>query len=640
MGAFIGRGSEIARGVAAIEGAAGGEGALLLVAGDAGMGKTALARALAKEAASRGFAVLESRGWEGAGAPAFWPFIQVFRGLLREHDAVARAALGKTPGRVAKVARVVPEILSAGEGGAVASDDAAERFALFDAVAGWLRDVACERPLFVVLDDLHAADPSSLSMLQLVARELRCARVVVVGTYRHRGLPDGADVLDRLARIGREGAVVELEPLGRDDVVRMMVAAKGAAPPAIAEMVYRTSEGVPLFVEEILRAMSAPGAALLSGAPIPSGVRSVVRDRLVRLDADTQRELEAASVVGRTFTLALVGLLTPDVDAGRIHELVERAAKADVVERLAPGRYGFTQAMIREALYREIEGGTRAKLHATLADALEKGEAEGTLWDRAQHALRAAPVTGVARAVAVAEEAAAAAVGVSAFEDAAGLLRRALAVLDIAAGDAGVRARVASALARMEAATTIPTTTVSAPATPTVPARVTLAREGALWTATFAGALVRLKDSRGVQMLATLLERPGEEIHALTLSAASEGAPPGGDSGEALDREAIDAYRERVVELEDEIREAEAWNDAGRVERARTEMELLRAELSRAVGLGGRSRRAGSDAERARTNAQRRIKEAIRRIAELCPDAGKHLDRSVRTGTFCSYVPD
>jgi non-specific serine/threonine protein kinase len=169
--------------------------------------------------------------------------------------------------------------------------------------------------------------------------------------------------------------------------------------------------------------------------------------------------------------------------------------------------------------------------------------------------------------------------------------------------------------------------------------RVEIEREGELWTVRLGDLVVRLKDSRGLEMLHHLVARPGQEIHALTLSAPSGGGA-GGDSGEVLDQEAIDAYRERLTEVEDDLREAEAWNDTARAERARTEIELLRTELSRAVGLGGRARRAGSDAERARVNVQRRLRDAMRRIAEHEPAIGRHLDRAVRTGTFCSYVPE
>jgi hypothetical protein len=299
--------------------------------------------------------------------------------------------------------------------------------------------------------------------------------------------------------------------------------------------------------------------------------------------------------------------------------------------------------MIREALYREIAGGTRAKLHAAIVTALEQGRAEASAFERAQHALRAAPVIGAERAVAAVEEAARAAEAVHATEDAADLLNRALTMLantHVTSGNIDVtmlKQRVSTALAKLESRTE------PSVAPPSVAgAHATLEREGELWIARFGTALVRLKDSRGLQMLATLLERPGEEVHALTLSApgAEDGRPRDSDSGEVLDREAIDAYRERLVEVEEELREAEAWNDSGRAERAKTEMELLRSELSRAVGLGGRVRRAGADAERARINAQRRLKDAIRRIAEQSSEAGRHLERTVRTGTFCAYEPE
>jgi hypothetical protein len=380
-------------------------------------------------------------------------------------------------------------------------------------------------------------------------------------------------------------------------------------------------------------------------------VRTVIRDRLGRLDDASQKDLSVASVVGTRFTLALVGLLsgaTPEA----VHEVIERAAAADVVERLAPGRYAFSHTMIREALYREIPGGERAKLHAAIVDAMEGGRAEGTIADRAYHALRAAPIIGVTRAVTTAREGATAAMQVHAFEDAAELLRRALAVLDLAAGDAAVqklRTEVTAALAAVKSrerpqdvlAAPAPARTQDVPGAPApAPTSIGLVRDGELWTVTFGDILVRLKDSRGVQMLARLVEQPGQEIHALVLCTSGGETTAAGDSGEVLDREAIDAYRERLVEVEEELREAEAWNDPARAERARTEMDLLRSELSRAVGLGGRSRRAGSDAERARVNAQRRLRDAVRRITEHSAEIGRHLERAVRTGTFCAYVPD
>jgi hypothetical protein len=113
-----------------------------------------------------------------------------------------------------------------------------------------------------------------------------------------------------------------------------------------------------------------------------------------------------------------------------------------------------------------------------------------------------------------------------------------------------------------------------------------------------------------------------------------------GDAGEVLDAEAKRAYRTRMLELREELEEAEQWNDAVRAERARDELEALEAELSRAAGIGGRDRRVGKAAERARVNVQRRLTDALKRIAEIDAELGKHLGAAVRTGTYCSYVPE
>jgi hypothetical protein len=216
---------------------------------------------------------------------------------------------------------------------------------------------------------------------------------------------------------------------------------------------------------------------------------------------------------------------------------------------------------------------------------------------------------------------------VHAFEDAADVLRRALAVLDLAPDGEPLRARLVEALEKTRAQE------------PERGATFTLLLEGELWTVRLGKSVVRLKDSRGLRMLARLVERAGEEIHALDLMSNAPSEVVAGDAGEMLDREAIGAYRARLLEVEEEVREAEAWNDAARLERARSEGEFLRAELSRAVGLGGRSRRAGADAERARVNCQKRIRDAVQRIAQQDAVLGRHLLAAVRTGTFCAYVP-
>jgi tetratricopeptide (TPR) repeat protein len=167
-----------------------------------------------------------------------------------------------------------------------------------------------------------------------------------------------------------------------------------------------------------------------------------------------------------------------------------------------------------------------------------------------------------------------------------------------------------------------------------------LTREGEYWTVAGAGGVCRVKDGRGIQMLAQLCAHPGQEFHVLALMGATgDEAADSGDAGALLDEEAVAEYRARVAELDEELAEAQAWADTGRAERLRSEREAVAAELSRGVGLGGRARRSGSAAERARTNVQRRIRRSIQKIGETLPALGAYLDRAVKTGTFCSYEP-
>jgi tetratricopeptide (TPR) repeat protein len=179
-------------------------------------------------------------------------------------------------------------------------------------------------------------------------------------------------------------------------------------------------------------------------------------------------------------------------------------------------------------------------------------------------------------------------------------------------------------------------------------------REGDYWSVVFEGRTVRVRDLKGIRYLARLLADPGREFHVLDLVAAESGrvaaAEAGraaglshtgpGDAGEMLDARAKDAYRRRLAEIEDDIEQARALGDPERAAQADAERDFLVRELSRAVGLGGRDRRAASPSERARVSVTRAIRQAIVRVAEHHPELGEHLDRTIRTGTYCAYVPD
>jgi hypothetical protein len=171
--------------------------------------------------------------------------------------------------------------------------------------------------------------------------------------------------------------------------------------------------------------------------------------------------------------------------------------------------------------------------------------------------------------------------------------------------------------------------------------------EGEYWTVTYEGRVLRLRDSKGMRVLSDLLANPGRPrasldlerlgIHGDEMTARALAA---GDAGEILDEQARRAYRARVAELREAMEEAEAGGKADQAGAMREETDFINRELGRALGLGGRSRHAGSTAERARLNVTRAVKSAMYRIAAADPELALHLQATVRTGTVCVYAPD
>jgi len=200
-----------------------------------------------------------------------------------------------------------------------------------------------------------------------------------------------------------------------------------------------------------------------------------------------------------------------------------------------------------------------------------------------------------------------------------------------------------------------------------LPAQAIFSKEGEYWTVGRGGSAFRLKDTKGLGYLARLLRHPAVEFHVLDLAGGFAGQreagetsqsahelPRGdedlekagihigslGDAGEMLDEQAKVAYRRRLSELREELEEAKELGNVGRAERAEQEIDALTSELSRAVGLGGRNRRAASASERARQSIGKTIKSVLERIAQSDAAIGDILSRCIKTGTFCSYQPD
>jgi tetratricopeptide (TPR) repeat protein len=178
-------------------------------------------------------------------------------------------------------------------------------------------------------------------------------------------------------------------------------------------------------------------------------------------------------------------------------------------------------------------------------------------------------------------------------------------------------------------------------------------REGDYWLVAYQGVVVRLRDVKGLRYLTRLLANPGRELHVLDLVAgerdgaadASPGLEDGtavslGDAGPLLDAPAKAAYRRRLAEIDEDIEEARGLGDGERGAQSEAERDFLVREMARAVGLGGRDRRAGSTSERARASVTRAVRQAMVRISEHHPALGEHFDHAIRTGTYCAYLPD
>jgi len=200
-GIWVARARELGELEAGLSALGAGRGGLYLVAGEPGIGKTRLCDELARSAAARGLAVHWGRAWEAGGAPSYWPFTQILRGVARARGATA------------------PSLEQFGD-----------RFELFDAVAMFLHEAAEQAPLVLILDDLHAADPSSVQLLHFLVRDLRARPLMVVGAYREAEARLLLEIGRTLAQVAREAVVLPLRRFQRAEVAEYVARATGRRP--------------------------------------------------------------------------------------------------------------------------------------------------------------------------------------------------------------------------------------------------------------------------------------------------------------------------------------------------------------------------------------------------------------------------
>jgi tetratricopeptide (TPR) repeat protein len=466
---LVGRGRELAQLDAALSSALAGRGGLVLLTGEPGIGKTTLAREFVEHASLRGAAWAWGSCWDGGGAPAYWPWVQVGRTLARSVDrATLKAALGAGAPWIAGLLPELSETLGDPTRPSELDSDQA-RFRLFDALATLLSTVAEQQPLVVVLDDLHWADASSLLALEFVARALPDVPLLAIAAYRHAEAHARPELAAPLGGLARAATRLPLEGLGRDEVGELAaVRARGLGgaehepiAPQLVTAVHHASAGNPFFVDELVQLLAAQGRlhddrAAGRPLPLPDGVRDAIRRRLTPLEPSALEALGAAAVMGGEFrlqTLARV-LGAPTTTVLAWLELPLRGGI--VLAGPDPGRFRFAHALVRDTLLESLGATRRARLHLVVGEALEEAyrdDLEAHLAEIAHHFLQSATEGGAERAVAYAARAAQRAVVQFAYEEAARLYDRALDVAASLAPDERRAWRLAQGLgeARMRA---------------------------------------------------------------------------------------------------------------------------------------------------------------------------------------------
>ncbi len=415
-----------------------GAGGLVLVGGEAGIGKTTLAEAALREAKQAGFTVLEGHCFDLADTPPYGPWVDLFAHLP------ATASLPPLPEAFAQRGTV----------GAVAS-----QMALFVAVEDFLKAVAASQSVVVLLDDLHWSDPASLDLLRFLARSVAGLPLLILVTYRSDELTRKHPLYALLPQLAREAGAERIDLSRLDDGgVRALIDERYHLPDAdatrLVSYLQGRAEGNALFVGELLRALEEGGVlardgdgwrlADLAQTSVPTLLRQVIEGRLARLDNESQRLLAVASVIGHDVPLdvwATVGETNEDT----LLDLTERAEEASLLIGTPDGTgVRFAHALIREALYEGVPSVRRRRLHRLAGHML--GEAGSPDPDAvAMHFQKAGDARAVAWLVKAGERAQLAYAWLTAIER----YEAALALLEAGDGDLGERGWLRYRIARL-----------------------------------------------------------------------------------------------------------------------------------------------------------------------------------------------
>jgi DNA-binding SARP family transcriptional activator len=366
-----------------------GDRELLLVSGEAGLGKSTLVAEAARVLFDDGACVLFGHCEEDLAHP--YQFFAEALGHYIRH-ATGEQLSTHIDAHGSELARLVPSLLDRMPDlpASKATDADTERYLLFAATVGMLATISEHRTVVLVLDDLQWADTGSLSLLRHLMATEQVRRMLILATYRDSELAHADALRDTLGTLRRHRGVNRIELAGLDDnaVVSFLEAAAGQtlddAGVDLAHAVYRETDGNPFFVGEVLRHLAETGAIhrdaagrwvaeeSLERVALPDSVREVVGGRVVRLGRDAERVLSLAAVIGRDFDLDVLARATKTTEDDLL-DILDAAEAVALVGELsdAPGRFSFTHALIQHTLYQDLGPTRRARAHRQVAEALE-----------------------------------------------------------------------------------------------------------------------------------------------------------------------------------------------------------------------------------------------------------------------------
>ncbi|HEX6778853.1 MAG TPA: AAA family ATPase [Ktedonobacterales bacterium] len=378
---LVARDEELAQVLAALDQVAGGDGKVLLLAGEPGVGKTRLAQEVTLAARNRCWLLATGRCYQAQQSVAYYPFLEALSIAFRSAPASFQAeVLQRWPDLLRLLPdQNMPQMFVPPQHGVYN-----EQQRLFWAISGFVLALAREAPVVIALDDLQWADEASLALLEHLARQTHNARVLILGVYRdvevHRRHPLEAT----LRTLGREHLIerVAVRRMSKEGTAALIAATMDQmASVELADVVHERTEGNPFFTQEVLRVLAERREVRWEGdrwerstvadIAVPESIRSAIGERVARLDSTTQEILSEASVLGHMFSFVDLRRMSKEGEES-LEEALGKAIEAGLVRERGRDGYAFHHVLIQQALYAELSARRRQRLHHAAGEAIEQ----------------------------------------------------------------------------------------------------------------------------------------------------------------------------------------------------------------------------------------------------------------------------